>query len=587
MNKQRMFLTVHKYLSLKKFDSILQFVNKYRLTLILVLILSAGFLFRIYNINWDSGHYFHPDERAIIMFASPLMLPANFEEFLSTESPLNPRFFAYGNFPLYLLKISAQLLSFFDEQLVQYGHLHLVGRVISAIFDTATIFLIFILGRRIKNAYLGVVSAFCYAIFVFPIQTSHFFAVDTMLTFFLIATLLALQNWVHKPSFKTSLMIGVQFGLSLATKVSALIFAPIIFFGIIYFVINKRAHLRDIIFSICIYAGYIATATIFVFFITLPYALIDFAEFLNQTTLQSKMSSDPFLFPYTLQYVGKIPYLYELKNIIFFGIGIPLSLSAIAGILLLTATVIRKREMRTTPAITTLLFFWIYFIAFGSFAVGWMRYMLPIYPILAIGSGFLLFKIYITISKKIPSHTLKLVGILLFAIFLIYPMSFMSIYLKPNTRVQASNWINANIPPGSSIAIEHWDDALPIHGADIYTMITLPLYEPDTEQKWIGINDSLALSDYLIIASNRLHAPLQRMTNCEDLPADRCYQRTAKYYKELFAEERGFKKVAEFSEYPSIPFVGIELNDQGADESFTVYDHPKIIIFRKANETIH
>ena len=36
---------------------------------------------------------------------------------------------------------------------------------------------------------------------------------------------------------------------------------------------------------------------------------------------QRQMTYDAFTFPYTLQYVGKIPYLYELKNIFLWGQG--------------------------------------------------------------------------------------------------------------------------------------------------------------------------------------------------------------------------------------------------------------------------
>jgi len=68
---------------------------------------------------------------------------------------------------------------------------------------------------------------------------------------------------------------------------------------------------------------------------------------------------------------------------------------------------------------------------------------------------------------------------------------------------------------------------------------------------------------------------------CAKLPSDRCYQRTAIYYQELFSGKLGFKKVAEFTQYPTIPFLNIEIDDQKADESFTVYDHPKVMIFKK------
>ena len=54
---------------------------------------------------------------------------------------------------------------------------------------------------------------------------------------------------------------------------------------------------------------------------------------------------------------------------------------------------------------------------------------------------------------------------------------------------------------------------------------------------------------------------------------------TTRYYDLLFQGELGFELVQEF---PSRPRLGpVEFNDDDADESFTVYDHPKPIVFKK------
>ena len=97
------------------------------------------------------------------------------------------------------------------------------------------------------------------------------------------------------------------------------------------------------------------------------------------------------------------------------------------------------------------------------------------------------------------------------------------------------------------------------------------------------MNGRLANIDYMIIASNRLYTPLGKLTDCENLRPGRCYIETAEYYDKLFAGQLGFKKVAEFSSYPGIKVGKFEFEyiDDDADESFTVYDHPKVIIFKK------
>src|SRR4029079_11313776 len=55
---------------------------------------------------------------------------------------------------------------------------HLVGRVLSALFDLFTCFMAFAIGRRLFDARVGLFAAFIYACAVLPIQQSHFFTVD-------------------------------------------------------------------------------------------------------------------------------------------------------------------------------------------------------------------------------------------------------------------------------------------------------------------------------------------------------------------------------------------------------------------------
>jgi hypothetical protein len=74
-------------------------------SLILTAAVFAGGALRLFNLDWDQGYLFHPDERMILMTIGGLNLPwpPNWDVLLSPASPLNPHFFAYGSLPLYLL----------------------------------------------------------------------------------------------------------------------------------------------------------------------------------------------------------------------------------------------------------------------------------------------------------------------------------------------------------------------------------------------------------------------------------------------------------------------------------------------------
>jgi hypothetical protein len=82
-------------------------------SLILTAAVFGGGALRLFNLNWDQGYLFHPDERMILMTIGELKLPwpPNWDVLLSPASPLNPHFFAYGSLPLYLLKVVAHVLA--------------------------------------------------------------------------------------------------------------------------------------------------------------------------------------------------------------------------------------------------------------------------------------------------------------------------------------------------------------------------------------------------------------------------------------------------------------------------------------------
>ncbi len=154
---------------------------------------------------------------------------------------------------------------------------------------------------------------------------------------------------------------------------------------------------------------------------------------------------------------------------------------------------------------------------------------------------------------------------------------------------------------GETMTLEtSWDDALPLRVDDydplggIYAPLNLELYEPDTPAKREKMLEILSQVNYIVVPSNRAYDAMPR------LPLR--YPMTLKYYQALFncdcsgdAMEAlaarakpplasrgplGFELVATFESYPT--FGPFSISDQLADESFTVYDHPKVMIFKKS-----
>ncbi|HUV88882.1 MAG TPA: glycosyltransferase family 39 protein, partial [Anaerolineae bacterium] len=167
----------------------------------------------------------------------------------------------------------------------------------------------------------------------------------------------------------------------------------------------------------------------------------------------------------------------------------------------------------------------------------------------------------------------------------------------------------------SVVANEHWDDPLPlrIEGYNpfggMYRGLTsssdgqMQNYNEDTPEKRAQLFAWLDEADYIFLSSNRLYGSIAR------LPAR--YPLTTAYYRALFAGQLGFELAADITSYPALgpfqfpdqecpyplpslpsspsppspPYLHqrepIRVSFPPAEEAFSVYDHPRVLIFRK------
>ncbi|RJR25946.1 hypothetical protein C4578_00585 [Candidatus Microgenomates bacterium] len=558
---------------MKNFLKIKSFFNKNQKLVLLMVLVLAGFL-RLFGINWDQGQHLHPDERFLTMVSVDIRFPENLLDYLNpAKSSLNPynngyNFYVYGTFPVYFVKAASLILN-----RDTYSSLYLVGRFFSAFFDLGVVCLVYLIGKRLFSEKAGLFAAFFYSVMVLPIQLSHFFAVDTYLNFFIILCfyLLILINNKKKVFLWLSPSLGISFGLAMTSKISAIYFSPVILLFYLY-LLKSGEKIKKILLS-----GLLAA---FFFYLTLRICQPSFftngnflTPNLNPQFLlnlkQLKSFNDPSSwFPPSVQWKKTTPVFFPLKNLLLWGLGLPLGVFSFFSFFRLFFLAVKKinKSFFVFAALgwTAILLFYL-----GIQQVKTMRYFLFLYPFLALFSAWQF--------ERIKN---KLFKVLIFLSVLIYPLSFISIYTKPVTRISASRWIYRNIPIGSTITNEHWDDPLPLllpnenHSKFKYEMLSL--YDPESNQKWEKINAQLEKTDYIVLSSNRLYGSIPKNPEY--------YSQTAKYYEKLFNGSLGFEKVAEFTSYPCFPPFAKSLfcfNDDSSEEAFTVYDHPKVMIFKK------
>lgn len=554
-------------------------MHKHSSKFLLIGIFFIAFFFRLSDINWDQGHHLHPDERFVTM-VGVAMKPMDpwvqyFDPHTSTFNPANIGypFYVYGTFPIVITKIVAM-----NTGMDTYADFTLLGRLLSAVFDLLIILYLFktiallekkhSLSKSIK--YWG---AFFYAIAVLPIQLSHFLAVDTFLSFFAFASFYYMLRYAYFQGTKNLIISAILFGFALGSKISAIYYLPLILLFLIKPDSQKKFLKKQqllstakmlLLFSIISYlAVRIADPYLFEnanFFDFTPSKL--FLE--NIETLQSWSSPDAW-FPPGVQWLHKPPILFALINIIFFGLGIVYAALSGCGMVM---TLMRKRSWEFLSILIWMLFFFIYQSTQVSKT---MRYFLFLYPFLAIFAAIG----YVELTKRWN----KIIQILLLILVLLWPLMFYSIYTKPHTRTSASEWMHTVLPAGSKLLNEHWDDALPLQGTykiqKQFVMDELKVYDPDTPEKWTVINDQLEKNDYIILSSNRAWGSIPTVPER--------YPKMTKFYNTLLSGNSDYKKVAEFTSYPSLAYLGlpITLNDDWAEEAFTVYDHPKVMIFQR------
>lgn len=528
--------------------------------------------------NWDQGQHLHPDERFLTMVGTALEWPKSIEAYFETKtSPLNPHnkgygFFVYGTLPLFLNKAVATAAGTDN-----YGQFNLTGRTLSAFYDTLTVLVVFLLGREFfKNKSQSLLAAALYGLSVLPIQQSHFATVETLLTFFTILTVYASIHYLKRPrEYWLGIPAGIFLGLATASKISALLFFASLIFALILknvFKTDKKYLVYDFIFLfLLIFSSFIT------FRIVNPYAFVGFAglnpKFLDNLRELWHWSSPDGFYPPGVQWFNRTPFIFPLQNLVFWGLGPVFGFLAIFSTAsLFIFSLIKKKA--SLVLLTAAVFAYLIYFSFQFTPT--MRYFLPIYPLLAVATVHFL----IILEQKTRRYNWLIVGSVLFS-NLFWAASFVAIYNRPHSRVSASEWIYSRIPTGSVLTYEYWDDALPLslksknsHQYN-YSLEELHLYDPDTPEKWDELNRQLFRADYVILSSNRLYGSIPRVP-------DR-YPITSRYYKKLFDGTLSFKLIHTESSFPTLKIghLKFEINDDLSEEAFTVYDHPKVLIFQK------
>ena len=561
-------------------------MSRQRARLLLALILAAGAILRLRGFLWDDGHHLHPDERFISMVEEKLAFPRSPAAYFdSAHSPLNPYnegfgSFVYGTLPMVLAKGAGRLVG-----KTGYDGTYLAGRALSTLFDLLTIFLVYRIARRFAGRPTALLAAALLAFSAFAIQLSHFWTVDTFLTTFTAAVLLGSVRIAQGRAGRLEdATVGVGLGLAAACKITALALLLPVGVGILVRALadpKARTRPRSVtVFSAALRLALVVAVTALTVRVAFPTAFAGPSPFsfrldprwIKDLKELAHLSNSVAGFPPSLQWAGRTLW-FPIQNFVLYGAGLFFGIAAIGSLAWALIVSWTSRRLALLPIALHTVFVFLYH---GLSMVKTMRYFYPAYPAMAVLAALGTAELARRAETQPGSRWLRFTPSVVLGGTVLWALAFSAIYSRPHTRVEASRWIYDHVPPRSRIANESWDDGLPFplpeHDNLLYSGPMLELWGPDNREKVEQILKTLAGSDWIAVTSGRVFRNITRIPTV--------YPMTTAYYRALFDGRLGFDLAADFTSYPSLG--PLRIPDDRAEEQFTVYDHPRVLLFRKS-----
>ncbi|RYX84539.1 hypothetical protein EON83_09310 [bacterium] len=572
------------------------------LQLCLWLVLLFGLGCRFYGLNWDKSTGLHPDERFCSGIVPRLQWPSSVGEwFNSNKSPLNPSnlvndkgerdtHYVYGQLPLMIAKVVMGNQDNPEEASLLVHALRAatgrpqtdrvealpVLRGLSAFFDCLTVLFALLIARRLLGPRWGLFAGALVSLAALNIQQSHYFTTDTFAATFMTLAFWNGARWVDTRKRFDALGLGLWFGCSLACKLSSAFFV-IAWLGFVALAWRRYGGKYTFPIALCSFLlSFWAFRTLNpmmfmgargVFDLHLDPRFLERADgqWVGDFGQQLGITNGEVDVPFNVQWVGRKPWLFSLVNLGWWGFGWPLLLTGIAG-----GAWALRRPKRAPVLFIAALFVLVSLGVQGAQFSKFTRYYLPLTPMFALMAAFFWRELLASKPKVRPVAGLAL------AYSLAWCFAVTTIYSRPHTRLQASEWIVETIPPGTRITTEtSWDEGLPISwgptGQGGLIDQKLESYDLDTPAKRLKLVEVLSSSEWLFISSGRSWQNVPRWPQK--------WPMMTKFYQALFNGELGFDKVQEFTSYPSLG--PLHFPDDQLEEALSVYDHPRVLIFRK------
>ncbi len=420
---------------------------------VVVLITLAGLALRLFAIGHGLPYLYVPDESTMV--GGALRMGA-------TRS-LQPSTFIYPALLMYLFAVEyagllvvglltglfTSIAHFQEFAFTDPTLFYLLPRLAIALVGTATIPLIYVVGRRLYGRWAGVIAAGLLAASVMHVQMSHQARHWAPVTFWTLLVLWVSLDLAERGRRRDYWLSGLLVGLTAATSFNGflLMAMPLVAH---YTALRKRglSALEPRNHLPMLAALVLAPA---VFFALNPYILLQFSRFVSFHSQGDSSIGG--------QIVGHYQSFFEEKQGFAFFAQSTLAYEPAVTLLGIAGAFLAIRRFPTTAPLV-LLYPLFHYLMFATTAPSLeQRYMLPAVAVLALPAGLAgaeMGKRILGNGSGLRLSLLVTVGVL-FALLVSLPsLRYDWLLAQPDTRTLAKEWIESQLPAGADVAVESY-----------------------------------------------------------------------------------------------------------------------------------
>ncbi len=440
-----------------------------------VAIVICGGLIRFYGLNFGLPSNFHPDEVPKVNAIGRMIASHSFD----------PQYFLHPSLLLYSSYFVNTVFHWFGMEGSFLQTAFLAGRTVSALAGTISIYLVYVIGKRLYGSSTGIIAAVCLAGFPLHVTCSRYMKEDALLVCMVLWCVATMLKAVQEGRVGYLLFAGLIAGFSASSKYTGMLSAAIIIaapFLRSKSLIPDWSWIKYAVLALCLIpVGFV---------ICTPYSVITYSAFIKGFGSEQHHMMRGHTVPIDpwSQY-----WMYHFWRSLVPGMQLIPTLVAVAG----AGILLWRRRLDDLFIVALIALFYL--------PSEWVkakpepqpeRYVLACLPFMAICIGE-----FVRVLRASSFRLLAPIVILLVTVIPIWRSIELASEIKNDTRIQLADWMVANLQHGAKVVVDWKPYAPRFHRGEFQSvyLIRSDILEKMTPSSMKQIGQ--AGNDYLVLSS--------------------------------------------------------------------------------------